>query len=159
MTRPLPIGELQQVVAVGLLSLVVAGCSDGVDETRPPKPAAPCAMSPMPIGRSQALDALRRHGFSVRGKEGLCKERVAAVITNADVNGVLESEGIVDCFLYERAQPGATNRVVRRGVDGGDAQLTLANFVCAILADSPDAEEKIDPLEAAFDDLQHAIRP
>ena len=115
-----------------------------------------------PISESQALEALRRHGFSVRRAGDICDMRVAAVITNApqrDAGDVLAREGIIHCFLHERPESGAPKTVVRRGVDGGDAELVLANLTCSILADSPNAEEKIRPLEQAFEELERAIRP
>jgi hypothetical protein len=40
-----------------------------------------------------------------------------------------------------------------------NARLALANLVCTILADSPDAAEKIAPLQDAFEELERAIRP
>jgi hypothetical protein len=114
---------------------------------------------PKPISERQALEALRRHGFRVRREGAVCEIGVAAVITNADREGVLEREGILHCFLSEQPEEGAPKNVVRRGVDGGDAQLLLANLTCSILADSPKAEEKIRPLDQAFEELERAIRP
>ncbi len=124
-----------------------------------PRDPTPCAMEPTPIGESQALKALRGNGFSVRREAGVCDVGVAAVVTNAEREDVLEREGVLNCFLFREPRDGAPTTVVRRGVDGGDAELLLANLQCSILADSPRAEEKIDPLEAAFEDLQRAIRP
>jgi hypothetical protein len=112
-----------------------------------------------PISADLALATLRRHGFSVRQAGQVCDIGVAAVITNADRQDALEREGIAHCFLRGRPEDGAPKTVVRRGVDGGDAELELANLTCMILADSPNAEEKIRPLEQAFEELERAVRP
>jgi hypothetical protein len=113
-----------------------------------------------PISESRALEALHRHGFSVlTERSGHCLTGVAAVISNAHRADALEREGILDCFLGEQHEDGAPKTVLRSGVDGGDAQLRLANLTCSILADSPNAEEKIRPLEQAFEELERAIRP
>ena len=53
----------------------------------------------------------------------------------------------------------APTTVARRGVDGADAELRLRNLTCTILTDSPTGEVKIDRLEAAFAELERAIRP
>ena len=119
----------------------------------------PCAEDASPIRKNQAIDALRRHGFSLNGDKQACFGNVAAVLTNGEGSDVLTREGILDCFLYTRPPDLAPKSVVRRGVDGGDAELVLANLTCTILADSPNGEEKIDPLEEAFAELQRAIRP
>jgi len=145
------------LVALAVLSLVVAGCADDAEVS--PDDPMPCPTDGSPIGKDRALDTLRRHGFSVRGEAGPCEAGVGVAISNAHREGVLEREGIVHCFLYEKPREGAPKTVVRRGVDGGDAELVLQNLRCAILADSPRAEEKIDPLEAAFAELERAIRP
>jgi hypothetical protein len=123
--------------------------------------AAPCSeREATPISESRALEALHRHGFSVRtDRSGYCLAGVAAVMTNAHREDALEREGVLHCFLRDKPEEGAPTRVVRRGVDGGDAELLLANLACMILADSPRAEEKIRPLEEAFAELQRTIRP
>ena len=111
-----------------------------------------------PISEAKALETLRRHGVSMtRDRSAYCIEGVAAVLENASKD--FSDEGYVSCFLYEKPAPDAPATVVRRGVDGGDAELRLANLTCMILADSPTGEERIDRLEAAFDELQRAIRP
>ena len=127
----------------------------------PQDPAAPCSeREAAPISESRALEALHRHGFRARtdGSDH-CLAGVAAVMTNAHREDALEREGVLHCFLRERPEDGAPETVVRRGVDGGDAELLLANLTCAILADSPKAEEKIRPLEQGFEELERAIRP
>jgi hypothetical protein len=120
--------------------------------------AARCAPGEArPISESQALETLRRHGLGVRSDENGCFGAVAAVLENTPED--FEKQGYVSCFLYSE-QPDQAPRVVdRRGADGADARLALANLVCTILADSPNAEEKIRPLEQAFEELQRAIRP
>ena len=136
----------------------------GTGSGRPQAPSSgPCSeRRATPIGESEAFNALRRHGFSVRRAGDICDIGVEAVITNApqrDAGDVLEREGIIHCFLHERPEKGAPKTVGRRGVDGGDAELRLANLTCMILADSPNAEEKIRPLEQTFEELERAIRP
>lgn len=123
--------------------------------------AAPCSEhEATPISESRALEALHGHGFRVRtDMSGYCLAGVAAVMTNAHREDALEREGVLHCFLREQPEDGAPKNVVRRGVDGGDAELLLANLTCSILADSPNAEEKIRPLEQAFEELERAIRP
>ncbi|MBA3376427.1 MAG: hypothetical protein H0U00_11565 [Actinobacteria bacterium] len=110
-----------------------------------------------PIGEQGAIAALRGHGFSVTSEEQGCIGGVVAVLENAP--DVFDKEGYVSCFLYEKPPQGSPRTVVRRGTDGADAELVLANLTCMILADSPNGEEKIDPLEEAFAELQRAIRP
>lgn len=145
------------LVTFAALSLLIAGCADDVEATGgDPKP---CATDGAPIGKNRALETLREHGFSVRAEPGPCEAGVGVAISNAGRETVLEREGIVHCFLYGEPREGAPKTVVRRGVDGGDAELVLENLTCAILADSPRAEEKIDPLEGAFAELERAIRP
>jgi hypothetical protein len=121
--------------------------------------AAPCSEADAkPISEAKALETLRRHGVSsTRDRSAYCIEGVAAVLENAPKD--FSDEGYISCFLYEKPAPDAPATVVRRGVDGGDAELRLANLTCTILADSPTGEEKIDRMEAAFDELQRAIRP
>ncbi len=80
-------------------------------------------------------------------------------MTNSHRADALEREGVVHCFLHEQPENDAPKSVVRRGVDGGDAELLLANLTCMILADSPNAEDMIRPLEQAFEELERAIRP
>jgi hypothetical protein len=111
----------------------------------------------MPISEAKALAALQRHGFTVSSDEQGCFGEVAAVLENRSED--LGREGHVSCFVYLKPPPDAPGRTVRDGVDGGDAELLLANLECMILADSPNAEEKIHPLEAAFQDLLRAIQP
>lgn len=86
-----------------------------------------------------------------------CFGVVAAVFENAPDD--FARQGYVSCFLYAKLPHDAPKSVDRRGTDGGDARLALANLVCTILADSPNAEEKIGPLQDAFAELQRAIRP
>jgi hypothetical protein len=111
-----------------------------------------------PIRASRAIEALRRAGFSVKRDRDACFAGLAAAIDNTGVPRVLEREGIVMCHLYDEPPATATGKVVRRGVDGGDAELVLANLECMIFTDRPDPEERIDPLEKAFAELERAIR-
>jgi hypothetical protein len=111
-----------------------------------------------PIRASRAIEALQRAGFSVKSDRDACFPGLAAAIDNTDVSDVLEREGRLMCHLYDKPQSSATDRVVRRGVDGGDAELVLANLECMIFTDRPDPEEKINQLETAFDELERAIR-
>jgi hypothetical protein len=81
-----------------------------------------------------------------------------AAIDNTGLPRVLEREGMVMCHLYDEPQSTADATVVQRGVDGGDAELVLANLECMLFTDRPDPEEKIDQLERAFAELERAIR-
>ena len=121
--------------------------------------AAPCSEEDgRPISEGRARDALRGNGISVSSERfGPCVEGIVGELTNAPDD--FKREGSVWCFLHERPGPDATTTVVRRGADGADAELVLQNLECTIFADSPTGEEKIDKLEAAFAELQRAIRP
>jgi hypothetical protein len=118
-----------------------------------------------PITEQAALRALRANGIAARFEEG-CPKAVASVLTNippADDDGlgaaeVLAREGTVSCFLYRHPRDGAPSEVVRRGADGADAELFLANLDCAILADSPEAELRIARLKQAFEELERGLR-
>jgi hypothetical protein len=108
-----------------------------------------------PIRQGQAVATLRRHGFSMVDDGQSC------MVTNAAGNGgdVLEREGIVFCSVHAEPPAGAPKTVVRRSTEGADAELALENLECTIFTDSPTGEEKIDRLEAAFDELEQAIHP
>ncbi len=108
-----------------------------------------------PITRERALSTLRRHGFSMRGDSQSC------FVSNASgaATDVLAREGIVHCSIQAEPSAGAPKTTTRRGADGADAELALANVTCTIFTDSPTGEEKIDRLETAFDELERAIRP
>jgi hypothetical protein len=106
-----------------------------------------------PISVEQALAALRRSDFDA--SEPYCLASIAVLgATNA-----AGSPGLLSCFLAPRAPDGAPTTTRRRGVDGGDAQVELHNFTCAILADSPSREATIARLEAAFAELERTARP
>ena len=107
-----------------------------------------------PIRTSRAVAALRRAGFSVRAKRNGCFTGLAGVIDNNDAPRALEREGIVMCHLYETSSKSAARTVVRRGVDGGDAELVLANLECLLFTDRPDPEPGIERLEQAFRELE-----
>lgn len=153
-------------LGVLVLLALTAACGGGDDEdalvtvTEGP---VPCTRGAEPITDEAAVAALQAHGISARLDEG-CPEGVAAVLTNrapgAD-QGTEETrlrEGHVNCFLHERPPDGAPGEVVRRGADGADAELQLANLTCAILADSPQAEDRIASLRAAFEELERQLR-
>ncbi len=111
-----------------------------------------------PIRASRAIEALRRADFSVDADRDACFGDVVAAIDNTGLPRVLEREGMVMCHLYDEPQSTADATVVQRGVDGGDAELVLANLECMLFTDRPDPEEKIDQLERAFAELERAIR-
>jgi hypothetical protein len=111
-----------------------------------------------PIRVSRAVDALRERGFSVRAKETGCFSGLAGVLDNTGTRGVLGREGLLSCHVYDKPKSTTTRKVVRRGVDGGDAELVLANLECMIFTDRPDPEERIDRLEQAFAELEREIR-
>jgi hypothetical protein len=121
--------------------------------------ANPCTgVEAKPITERKALDTLQSHDLSVVGdRSGYCVAGVAAVLENAPED--FPRQGSVSCFLHEKPEPDAPRTVTRSGVDGGDAQLRLANLTCMMFTDSPTGESKIDRLEAAFDELERAIRP
>lgn len=121
------------------------------------EPADPCAEKQAePISDDRARAALRRHGFSISSGVGC-----GALTNSTGGNGqdVLVNEGIVFCIVQRRPPDGAPTTVVRRAVDGADAELVLQNLECTVFTDSPTGEEKIDKLEAAFGELQRVIRP
>jgi hypothetical protein len=108
-----------------------------------------------PISDAQAGNALRRHGFSVAADS-------CGVLTNtigANGNDVLANKGQVVCIVHRTPPDGAPRTVVRRGVEGADAELVLQNLECTIFTDSPTGEEKIGRLEAAFEELRSEIQP
>jgi hypothetical protein len=112
----------------------------------------------MPIRASRAIEALRRAGFSVDSDPNACFGDVVAALDNTESPRALEREGMVMCHVYDEPQETATGTIVRRGVDGGDAELVLANLECLLFSDRPDPEEKIDQLERAFAELEREIR-
>jgi pyruvate-formate lyase-activating enzyme len=120
------------------------------------QPSGPCTDDrARPISDAQARNALRRHGFSVAVD-------TCGVLTNTiggNGNDVLAREGIVFCTVQRTPPDGAPETVVRRRVEGADAELVLENLDCTIFTDSPTGEEKIDRLEAAFEELQREIQP
>ena len=91
-------------------------------------------------------------------RRDVCFRGLGASLDNTGVPRVLEREGIVMCHVYDRPQRSATDEVVRRGVDGGDAKLVLANVECMIFTDRPDPDPGIERLERAFVELERSIR-
>ena len=161
---------MRTVIVVAALVAALAGCRGGESESEPvegwtgyaPLPegaASSCSLAgATPIGERQARKTLRRHGFSVRADtSGLCPEGVAAALDSLPKDFV--DDGRVSCFLYAEPPADAPKNVARRGVDGADAELRLRNLTCTILTDSPTGEAMIDRLEAAFAELERAIRP
>ncbi len=120
-----------------------------------PVECAPATREAKPISREQAVSALRRNGFSMRGDAQSC------IVSNAtgDSTDVLAQEGIVHCGIHAKPPADAPRTVTRGGADGADAELTLENLVCTIFTDSPTGEEKIDRLEQAFAELERELRP
>jgi hypothetical protein len=160
---------VRTVVVVAALVAVLAGCRGGESDSEPAEgwtayapqsDGAAASCSPdraTPIRELQARTTLRGHGFSVRSEtSGPCPGGVAAVLSSRPKD--FDEDGSVSCFLYGTPPAGAPTRVVRRGVDGGDAELLLRNLTCTIFTDSPTGEEKIDRLEAAFAELERATR-
>jgi hypothetical protein len=156
------------LLAVAALSLFVAAC--GGAENKPDLAEAgsrttgggtSCAKGEgAPISTTLALETLRSNGISVRRDRLLCDAEVVAALSNHEARGdVLGIDGLVSCHIRGRLSADAPSTVVRRGADGADAQLSLANVECAILADSPRGEVKIDRLERAFNQLKRAIQP
>jgi hypothetical protein len=136
--------------------LLAAGCQvEAIVELGDRRTCGPHAGEP--IRADQAIDALRRGGFNVKSEQHECFGDVAATIGNTRTPEVLEREGFVSCFVRRQPPKHAPKTVVRRGVDGGDAELVLENLACVIFTDRPDPKEKIDRLEQAFEELQRAI--
>lgn len=109
-----------------------------------------------PISQKRTVSTLRRNGFSMRDDSQAC---FVSNATDGDATKVLEREGIVHCSIEAKPPANAPTSVTRRGADGADAELALENLTCTIFTDSPTGEEKIDKLEAAFAELERAIRP
>lgn len=165
------------LAAVAVVALLTAACgsserkqasSDPTEEaegdTTDVGGAASCGKGEAaPITETQALRMLRRYGFDMRSEGPVCDAGIAAALRNTptegDTGGVLEREGIVFCHVAMKPAADAPKTVVRSETDGADAELRLANITCTILADSPAGEQKIDPLEQAFADLQRAVQP
>jgi hypothetical protein len=167
------------LIPLAAFSLIAAGCAGADKGSEPPTAESPgettegwtgyapmqdgdeaeCSKAkPTPIGVGNALDALRGHGLGVRRERSTsCSEGVAAVLNNEPED--FETEGSVSCFVKVKPGVEAPTRVVRRGADGADAELALENLTCTIFTDSALGESKIDRLEAAFAELERAIRP
>ena len=168
------------LIPLAALSLIPAGCAGADKDSEPPTADSPgettegwtgyapmqdgdgpeCSTKakPTPIGVGNALGALQGHGLGVRRERSTsCIEGVAAVLNNEPED--FETEGSVSCFVKLKPDSEAPTRVVRRGVDGADAELVLENLACTIFTDSTLGESKIDRLEAAFAELERAIRP
>ncbi len=109
----------------------------------------------VPISQARAVRTLRRHGFGMQDDPRSC------IVSNESgpSSDVLTREGIVSCSINAKPPAGAPKTVVRRGADGADAELALENLTCTIFTDSTLGESKIDRLEAAFAELERAIRP
>ena len=112
--------------------------------------------APIEIGR--ALAALREQGFSVpTGAD--CAGSLAAFGNGDGGSAARDREGQLQCFLQRSSPSGAATSVRRKDAEGADVRLSLQNLECALLADSPTGEEKIDRLEAAFAELERTVRP
>ncbi len=106
-----------------------------------------------PIGQALATRILRSHGFEMHD--------VGCLLTNSggDATDVLAREGLVDCGVHAEPPAGAPKTVTRRTSGSEDATFVLENLECTIDADGAQAAKQIGRLEAAFEELEHAIRP
>ena len=106
-----------------------------------------------PIGQALATRVLRSHGFEMHD--------VGCLLTNSggDATDVLAREGLVDCGVHAEPPAGAPKTVTRRTSGSEDATFVLENLECTIDADGAQAAKQIGRLEAAFEELEHAIRP
>lgn len=139
----------------GVPVAIEAPPSDQVEDPAVAEEPRPCnPEGGTPIRASRAIDALRRAGFSVQSDRDACFGDAVAALDNTALPRVLEREGMVMCHLYDEPQGSAKGTVVRRGVDGGDAALVLANLECMIFTDRPDPEPAIERLEQAFRELE-----
>jgi hypothetical protein len=115
-----------------------------------------------PIGVDQALEALRAHGFDVRrspgplGSEDRCGDRTASHL-------VSERHGpYLWCAVHKGGGPAlwlTLRPVAPVGWSSPPVERSLENLSCLLFAQGPSAEERVEALDAALDELKRELGP
>lgn len=124
-----------------------------IDEQLRPRPCA--SDFGEPIRARQAVEAVRRHGFSVSNSDLIC-DASSAQFDNARSGS--RREGFVTCYVFAAAPTGAPTSVRREVSDGEVTGFALANIECPFIPNIPKGETTVERLEAAFNDLEGQIR-
>lgn len=130
-------------------------------ETLPVDPPRPCKPDEAaPIGVNQALDALRRNGFELGRDEQGCSTGLAGELTSrgeADFRdghlmcSVLTAPGAITAVSGVLLAPGSSNRIPE------PLNRTIENVECTLFVEGSRANERIDALDAALDELKREL--
>ena len=136
--------------------------TEEVDRTSPDCIGEPTS----PVTEQRAKTVLRSHGFSVESWTLGCYGDVAASFSNQPsgsgsgrLDEVVQDEGMIFCSIYDETRPTGPTEVVRRKPNADGIEVAFANLACSLFPDSPRAEEKLNRLEAAFEEIKQAVRP
>ena len=103
-----------------------------------------------PIALEQAMNAMRRHGFSVT-EAPECSTESASFQNDASTRA---ADGHVYCVVRAQSPKGAPSRVQRLGEGVAHRAFRLENLECSLASDAAAVEAKLARVDAALSELE-----